>query len=72
MKGAYSRKLTDEQIDEVVMRYRRGETIEQIAIDFDCSSAPIRNALILRGIERRRTPGRGPSRLNFNMQKVRA
>jgi hypothetical protein len=68
MKGHYSRKLTDAQIDEVVMRYKRGETIEQISIDFDCSNAPIRNALILRGIERRRTPGRGPSRLNFNLR----
>jgi hypothetical protein len=59
------RRLTDEQIDEVAARYKRGETIEQVAIGFECSPNAIRNALIQRGIERRRTPGRGPSRLNF-------
>ncbi len=53
MKGTYSRMFTEEQLDDIARLYREGRTILAISIVYNCSPAPIRNALILRGVRRR-------------------
>jgi hypothetical protein len=70
VKGVYSRKLSDEQIDEVASRYRKGENILELSYHFEVSQACIRNALILRRVERRKS-GRGLARLKTHIQRVR-
>ena len=53
-KGTTSRSLTGEQVDEIALKYRKGATVEQLAVEYKCSSAPIRNALKMRGVRMRK------------------
>jgi hypothetical protein len=63
MKGHNSRSLTGEQIDEVARRYRAGETVDELALAFKVSTAPIRNALRIRAVRMRVGAGRSSSRV---------
>jgi hypothetical protein len=53
MIGSYSIRLTDDQVDDVVRRYRAGDPIRVIALHFACSDSVIRNALRLRSVTMR-------------------
>jgi hypothetical protein len=52
-KGTTSRSLTGEQVDEVAAKYRKGATVAELAVEYKCSTAPIRNALKMRGVRPR-------------------
>lgn len=49
-----TRALTDEQEREAAERYRRGETLAQLAAAYGCSNGPIRVALQKHRVKRRR------------------
>jgi uncharacterized protein (DUF433 family) len=53
MNGSYSLRLTDDQVDDVVGRYRAGDSIRVVALHFACSDSVIRNALRLRSVTMR-------------------
>lgn len=53
MQGTYSKRLTDEQLDDVVRQYQSGETIHAIAVRYHCSDSVIRNGLKLRRVTMR-------------------
>lgn len=58
MRGITSRTLTGAQIDEIAAKYLKGNTtIEALAAEYKCSTAPIRNALKLRGVRSRMSRG---------------
>lgn len=61
MKGERSRTFSDGQVDEIARRYRAGESTHELARAFDCSTAPIRNALKMRGVRMRLGGGRNPT-----------
>jgi hypothetical protein len=63
------RRLTEEQQDDIVARYRAGETILAISIAMGHSTCAVRNALIARGVTRRPAAGRGRARLNYSPQE---
>jgi uncharacterized protein (DUF433 family) len=59
VKGETSKSLTGAQVDEVAAKYRKGGvTIEQLAAEYKCSTAPIRNALKMRGVRVVRSRGK--------------
>lgn len=61
MKGETSLMFDGAQIDEIARRYRKGETVEALAKAFQCSTAPIRNALRMRGVTMRLGGRAGPA-----------
>ena len=53
MNGTTSRTFTGEQIDEIAKKYRAGATVTELAAEYAVSTAPIRNALRMRGLNAR-------------------
>lgn len=52
-KGTTSRSLNGEQVDEIAKKYRAGATVAELAVEYKVSTAPIRNALKMRGVRPR-------------------
>ena len=48
------RSITEAQIDDIAVKYLRGATIEQLAIEYHVSATPIRNALRIRRVPKRK------------------
>lgn len=45
--------FTKKDLQTIERRYKKGETLSQIAADHDCSASTIRNRLIERGVDMR-------------------
>jgi hypothetical protein len=59
------RTLTPAHVDEIAIKYLRGATIEQLALEYQVSATPIRNALRIRRIPARKG---GPRRVSVRNQ----
>jgi hypothetical protein len=59
------RTLTDAHVDEIAIKYLRGATIEQLALEYQVSTTPIRNALRIRRVPARKG---GPRRVSVRNQ----
>lgn len=70
MRGQFSATFDDAaKRDDVRRRYEAGETCEQIAKSYGCSSSPVRNVLRMLKVSIRKGGHRGPARTRPGRQR---